>query len=310
MPMHLTHELRARGIGASEIRRKVRTGELHPLRRGAFATEPDEGTARHRQLIRATMRTLADGTVLSHISAAVLHGLPVDEQLLNRVTVTRPSNGGSWIGPQLHRYRTPLADSDVEEVDGLRRTVMARTVIDLARCGDLAMAVAAADAGLRAGLTRVSLDDPLLAARRRRGCARARAVVGMADGRSESAGESVSRVAIWQLGLPAPELQFEVMIGGVRYRADFAWPDLHVLGEFDGKVKYDRLLRPGESASDVVMREKRREADLRAAGWWVVRWTWADAVNPTRVDRLLRPALQRRSDVPVQGRLRSDTSPA
>ncbi len=310
MPMHLTHELRAQGMGASEIRRRVRTGELHPLRRGAFATEPDGGTARHLQLIRATLPSLADGSVLSHVSAAVLHGLPVDERLLNRVTVTRPSKGGSWVGPQLHRYRTPLAESDVEEVDGLRRTVIARTVVDLARCGELAMAVAAADAGLRTGVTREALDDQLKAARRRRGCARARVVVSLADRRSESAGESVSRVTMWQLGMPMPELQFEVTVGGIRYRSDFGWPDLGVLGEFDGKVKYDRLLRPGESASDVVMREKRREADLRAAGWWVVRWAWADAIKPARLDRLLRPALERRHQEPAGHRLRPGTLPA
>ncbi|MFT4218294.1 MAG: hypothetical protein QM619_14070 [Micropruina sp.] len=294
MPMHLTHELRAQGVGTSEIRRKIRTGELHPLRRGAFATEPDEGTARHLQLIRATLPTLSDGSVLSHVSAAVLHNLPVDERLLGRVTVTRPSKGGSWVGPQLHRYRTPLADSDVETVDGMCRTVMARTVVDLARCGDLAMAVAAADAGLRMGLASQALDQQLTAARRRRGCARARVAVSLADRRSESVGESVSRVTMWQLGLPMPELQMEVVVGGLRYRPDFAWPELNVLGEFDGKVKYDRLRRPGESVSDVLMREKRREADLRAAGWWVVRWTWADAVKPERLERLLRPALERR----------------
>ena len=116
-------------------------------------------------------------------------------------------------------------------------------------------------------------------------------MLNFADARSESAGESLSRVAIWRLGFPAAELQFEVTVAGRCYRSDFGWPEARVLGEFDGKVKYGALLRPGESAADVVMREKRREAGLRAAGWWVVRWTWADVVQPERLDHLLRGSL-------------------
>lgn len=64
-----------------------------------------------------------------------------------------------------------------------------------------------------------------------------------------------------------------------------------MLGEFDGKVKYGALLRPGETADDVVMREKRREAALRAVGWWVVRWTYQEAFRPELLEALLRPAL-------------------
>ena len=41
-------------------------------------------------------------------------------------------------------------------------------------------------------------------------------------------------------------------------------------------MKYQEFLRPGESATDVVVREKRREDLLRALGWQVVRWVWDD----------------------------------
>ncbi len=42
-----------------------------------------------------------------------------------------------------------------------------------------------------------------------------------------------------------------------------------------GLQKYGRLLRPGETARDALIREKRREDALRAQGIMVVRWTWA-----------------------------------
>ncbi|MFT3860153.1 type IV toxin-antitoxin system AbiEi family antitoxin domain-containing protein [Micropruina sp.] len=292
MVMVRTHELKAKGIGQGQIRRMLRDEKLHRLRRGAYLTEPDQGLARHRNLIAATAPQLGPGAVISHLSAAVLHGLPVSNAWLGRVTYTSPGKGGGRLGQSVHQYRTPLGAGDVETVARIRRTTLARTVLDLARTvPELGLAVAAADAALRKGLSREQLMAQLTAAPRRRGLAQARVVVEQADGGSESAGESVSRVSLWQLGLPKPELQYEVEIDGVRYRADFGWPLWQVLGEFDGKVKYGDLLAPGETAADVVMREKRREALLRRQGWAVVRWTWPEAVNPQRLDLLLRPEL-------------------
>ena len=51
--------------------------------------------------------------------------------------------------------------------------------------------------------------------------------------------------------------------------------------EFDGKVKYERLLKDGESASDVVFREKQREDMIcRLTGWRCIRIVWADLYQP------------------------------
>jgi hypothetical protein len=87
---------------------------------------------------------------------------------------------------------------------------------------------------------------------RRRRCEGRR---GRADERSESVGESRSRAAIALAGLPEPVLQWEV----AGFRTDFGWPDHCVVGEFDGEIKYGRLLRPGQQPGDVVFAEKRRK---------------------------------------------------
>ena len=72
-----------------------------------------------------------------------------------------------------------------------------------------------------------------------------------------------------------------------RVRVDFAWPDVGVVGEFDGRIKYGRQLA-GSDPHGVVFAEKLREDALRRAGWTVVRWTWADLKSPRRlVQRLL-----------------------
>jgi hypothetical protein len=62
-----------------------------------------------------------------------------------------------------------------------------------------------------------------------------------------------------------------------------------VLGEFDGRVKYGRLLKPGQSIEEVVYREKLREDALRDLGWRVIRWTWVDLYpGDVLVERLQR----------------------
>ncbi len=103
-------------------------------------------------------------------------------------------------------------------------------------------------------------------------------LIGLADGRSDSPGESLSRVLFFRKGIPYPELQHEVRDdeGRLIGIADFYWPDYHHLGEFDGRVKYERLLKPGETAGDAVFREKRREDAMRGLAYGMTRWTWQD----------------------------------
>jgi hypothetical protein len=149
------------------------------------------------------------------------------------------------------------------------------------------VAVAVADAALRSvGRTEAETTacrDRLATTVRRAkgwpGVPTARQVLAFADGRSESVGESRSRVAIARAGLCTPELQLPVRLTGTVAYCDFGWPAQRTVGEFDGKVKYGRMLRPGQEPGDVVYEEKLREDAIRARSWEVVRWTWADLRN-------------------------------
>ena len=108
------------------------------------------------------------------------------------------------------------------------------------------------------------------------------------DPRSESAGESASRVRLHQDGLPAPDLQHDIFDeqGTFVARVDFLWKEQRTIGEFDGKIKYGRLLKPGQSIEEVLFEEKRREDALRDQ---IVRWLWADLYRPGVIrDRVLR----------------------
>ena len=290
----LSSALRAQGLDSHEIRRMRQRGELLAARRGAYvADRPEEQTveARHRELILATVPQLDDGAIISHASAAVLHGLPAWSSALARVHVTRNRSGGGRRRSVVHVNGAPLSAQDLTIVDGVPSTSLARTVLDLARSLPMEQAVAAGDRALAAGLNPIELERGLLGMQYWPGVKRARRVVAFLDGRSESAGESASRVRLVQQGLPCPDLQREIFDADGRLiaRVDFCWDEERTVGEFDGKQKYGRLLQPGQRIEEVVYAEKVREDALRDLGWQVVRWLWRDLYrNGVLRDRVRR----------------------
>jgi hypothetical protein len=90
---------------------------------------------------------------------------------------------------------------------------------------------------------------------------------------------------------------------GTRH-SDFYWDDFRHLGEFDGKIKYQKLLRRGETPSDCVFREKRREDAMRADSRGMSRFVWADVMprNARRSMVQLRAALDQSRRLYVRGR--------
>ncbi len=268
------------------------SGELARIRRGVYGLKRGDVRADHHELIAATTPLLAPGTVVSHTSAAVLHGLPVQRTLLGRLWVIRgDSNGGTR--RILTASDASLREDEIVEIDGIRVTSLARTVVDLARTRPFDWGVVAADSALRLGLSRDAMDWALDSARGFPGVRRARTVVGLADARAESPGESRSRAVMFLKGVPAPELQFEISCNGAFVaRTDFAWPQFRTVGEFDGRVKYTGELSQGQAAEQVLFEEKQREQRLRDAGWWFVRWGWRDLAHPEDLARRLSRAFE------------------
>ena len=223
--------------------------------------------------------------IFAHETAAAVWGLPRIESWPDavRTLVVGTRLRGS---PGVRPIRGPAADTVV--VHGIRVTPVARTVVDLARSASLPTAVAAADHALRHGLC--TRDDLVREANavpaRLRGRPQVALVIDLADGDSMSAGESLSRVQMFRLGLPRPRLQakHEDEQGLIGY-VDFDWDG--VIGEFDGKLKYrvPADADPSEAA-EIVWREKKREDRLRAHSE-VVRWTWDIALDRDRLGALL-----------------------
>ena len=181
-----------------------------------------------------------------------------------------------------------MTNADVVSIRGITATSVARTVVDLARMEPFEAAVVTADHALHTGLVdRQALVDVLDQQRHLFGSRRAGAVVAFADGLSESVGESRSRVAMLRAGIPIPVLQHPIHTpaGQLIGRADFAYVDQRIAGEFDGRVKYGIGFTDGMEPADVVTAERRRADAMERAGWIVVRWMWDDIAAPALLAR-------------------------
>lgn len=285
---------------AEALRRDTRRGLAVRVHPGAYVTTEDwlrlSARERHLVRVRAVLAGLPPETVVSHETAVAVHDLPSVHAAGTRVHVLDPSRDRVRTGGRVVRHPGSADEADVVEVDGIRTTSEARTALDLARarpfadgvlCTDAILRRAAARAGCfarRASMTpdaaeahragveaavvvvRHELESRLGCATGVRGLETARRVVAFASPWPENGGESLCRVALHELGAPAPRMQVEFFVGqGLAGRCDFVFGG-SVL-EFDGKVKYDHeTVRGGLAPSEVVKAEKARERRLLRTG--------------------------------------------
>ncbi|MEP9393636.1 hypothetical protein ABLE92_09810 [Gordonia sp. VNQ95] len=285
------HVAIAAGFTDADLGRACRRGDIVSLVRGAYVhaaeREPDE---HHRLEVIASHRLGRFGkSIPSHQSAAALHRLPMLKPNFRRLhTITGHTAGGGRTSTR-HDHVGVVAPEERTEVDGIVVPIIERVAVDVACTTTMGFAGALAvfDAALRAGADRQKMEKMLRG--RRLGVNTARRALRWADGTAESPGESWSRAQMIEAGLLLPRLQHTFVNdeGKEVARTDFDWDGL-LVGEFDGKVKYQKHLRPGEKPSDAVIREKQREDRLRAMGIMVVRWLWTDLENGTVVGLVRR----------------------
>ena len=171
----------------------------------------------------------------------------------------------------------------------------ARAVVRSAMTMGRDCAVVAGDAGLRRRLvTEAELTAETAALSPHQGRERALEAVLAMDGRSESVGESRTRLALRDLGY-APDSQVVLRDAYGRFVARV---DLMVEGvviEFDGQVKYART-RDAEDAAggpeQVVWLEKRREDEIRRLGHPVERVIWSELSRPGLLGARVRRAVE------------------
>ncbi|MFZ7087408.1 hypothetical protein ACO0E0_04770 [Curtobacterium sp. RRHDQ10] len=240
-----------------------------------------------RLRVTARYQTLRSRPAVSHGSAAAMWGLPSFDRDDGRLHVVDSTRARTHSGPGVVRHAAVVHRREVEYFDGVFVTNALRTVVDVIRSSSFTHAVLVLDHALRAGLVTVdSVRAALADASSSRGTVRAAHALDFADGASESPGESWSRVRIRELRLPPPELQREFVTPSGRFRVDFWWPAVGVVGEFDGRVKY----RSGDP--EALWHEKQREDALRRLPTMrnVARWTMSDLAVPARLAAILHGA--------------------
>lgn len=291
-------DLRRLGWSARQLEAAVRTGALSRVRRGVYRAAPLASGAHggHDAVslgqIRATLAGLSGRAVASHDSAATCHQLWCPGKPSSVVHATIPGQPERQaVGLRVHASRLP--EEFVTDVDGIRVTTIARSAIDLARGRSFSDALVAVDGAwrrlvhdqrplakdeLRARTvpevvlsgTRDELEAAFAVTWSWPGTRVVRAALDLADPVSESPFESWSRGWIVRAGLPAFEVNGEVVgASGRVYFGDFVWRSSRLIGEADGVGKY------GETPLEIraAMRaERERQADLEAAGWTFVRW--------------------------------------
>jgi hypothetical protein len=307
-PLLARTALLAAGYSSNEIAQARASGWMSNVRRGVYS--PAEHLASLPAVGRHVLRARAEAwaapsLVVSHVSAAAMHGLPVSINALSRVHLTRPGRSGAVRGSSRILHVASVDPLDIVEIGGVRTTSVARTLVDVARTESFEVAVTVADAALHAASTPGTTSTaPLLighvvelleAIRGRVGATAARRSLDFADGRSESPGETRLRIAIAAIGLHAPHLQckvhdpFDKFLG----RTDFGFLTHGLLVEFDGMVKYSKLLREGQSVAEAVIEERNREKRLQELGWHVLRVIWSELFDLKELERRIRSMMDR-----------------
>ncbi|MFE4198312.1 type IV toxin-antitoxin system AbiEi family antitoxin domain-containing protein [Paenarthrobacter sp. NPDC056912] len=294
-----TTDLARKGVGDRALTQAVRCGKLIRLRRGAYIQAQDWRQRKpwEKDLLRiqAHHSNASRRSVYSHASAARLHGCsPWDAgSSVHVVTSFSPAQASS--GEDVIAHGGPLEPWEILELQAswprpVRVTSLERTVIDCARTMDFEQAVVVADQALRRGADEQLLQDYVDSGRITRGVRRVRRVLEAMDARSESVGETRTRVLLGRLGIHDAVLQLDVDTPLGRYRGDFGWMDRRVILEFDGRTKYFDYA-PTE---EVIFNERRREKALMDSGWEVVRIGWEHLGRPWDVERKVKAALERR----------------
>ena len=298
-PVYLRKTLLANGYDDRALRRLVADGVLVRVRPGAYTDRKNheqlDAAGQHGLKARAVYQQACTDVVLSHVSGLPEYDAPVWGLDLTDVHVTRPDGRAGRHEAGVHQHCGKLIDEDVVERHGLRVITPARLALEVTTVGSAEAGLVVVNHFLHCGMTtKEELLERYAVMDHWPHTLRTGLVLHRADGRIETVGESRTHHLILTAGLPGPVPQYPIKdaSGRVIHRVDFAWPELGVFLEFDGRVKYEKLLRPGQRASDVVIAEKKREQLIcELTGWRCLRIDWADLARPAQTTALIRAAL-------------------
>jgi len=252
----------------------LRSGEWVRVLRGAYVRGGDPEDVRVRaaaaQLVLPGEAWVADRFLLWLLGIDVLPPGPV----VVEAVVPRLSLVSRREGIRVRECAVPSRDRQMLGQLPILRPL--RAVADLMRLLPGPERLVVADAVLRNGATHEALREELAQHARLRHVRTARAVLRHADARAESPPESRLRFHLVQAGFSVvPQLDVHGPDGRWLARVDLALPLLKIAIEYDGREVHER--------SDVFVHDRRRQNELVAAGWTVLRFSAADLRSPEKL---------------------------
>jgi hypothetical protein len=274
------------GLSAPAIRHRVTAGRLHRVHAGVFAV--GHAPLTHRGRYMAAALACGSDSGLAHRSAADLRSLRYSSRsAIDVISPRRP--GRKRAGIDAHTSST-LLPRDVEKVDGIPCTTVARTLLDLgAVLPPRAVERAVGEAERLRVFDMAQLEDVLERAGGHRGARVLRAVLRNYTGPTftrndlEEAVLAICRSA----GLPRPDVNAWIALDPIGYEADFLWRSHMLIAEADG--------RDAHTTHYAFEHDRLRDQRLMLAGYRVVRFprrqVFDDPLSVAATLRgLLRPA--------------------
>jgi hypothetical protein len=224
--------------------------------------------------------------VLVGSTAAVLHGCTAVGGHPVHVRVPYLRRVRSRDGLVVHQG--PVAEPDVELLDGLRVLRPEPLLAEVLRTESRRGALACADELLR-GLPepdrpafRAEVVRAIAGHADQRSVRRARYLFNLATGLPETPAQSALLLIVVDAGIPAPVSQHPVADAhGRRHRLDFAWPE-------------QRIAIECEADDGWPIRDPARDAHLRRQGWMLLHARTADLPEPAVLLDRIKDAFARR----------------
>jgi hypothetical protein len=213
----------------------------------------------------AAVLSCGEGAALSHRSAAALWEIWPGAGPIH-ITTDRKSRSRAGI----RRHHSVLPSDEVTVFDGIPVTTVPRTIFDLAAEAPETVETALRESEYRRLYDTLSLPQLLKRYPRRRGAPAVRAALarlGESPGRVATALEERFLPFLDGHGLPRPNLNAWLEIGGRRHQVDCLWPASRQIVELDGWE--------GHRTRTAFREDRARDRRLRAAGYGVTRITWS-----------------------------------
>jgi very-short-patch-repair endonuclease len=257
-------QLFVRGLPVHAVDRLVRVRRLMVVQRGVYQIGP---LPLPRAAEMAAVLAGGGDARISHRSAAHLAGILEASRPVGTVEVTVVRERNRRLeGVRVHRVRDLRAD-EVTQVDGIPVTTPARTLLDLAEVMTIREVEQAYASGLR---MRLVTPETMRAMVERhpahRGAPLWRQLLAEHGGPAFTRSEAEEKLLeiTRSAGLPRPEVNVHVL----GYEVDFVWQDARVVAEVDGYAFH--------ASAQSFAADRRRDAELTAAGYRVLRFTWSD----------------------------------